>query len=471
MRPRILFINAVNPNDEGEIDMPPLGLGYLVSSLREEFGDDAIKFKIINQNVAQEIKNFKPDFVGITSTTKNYGRAIDYAKIVKRYDLPVVIGGVHISTLPSSLTNDMDVAVIGEGEETIIDLFNLFEREKSFAKNKLERIDGIAFKNNGKLILTRRRKPIEPLDKIPVPARDLFEIGSATHMLTSRGCLYRCVFCSTSHFWGKPRFFSAEYVVNEIKTLVEKYKVKDILIFDDLFTINLKRIEQIVRLLKKEDIIGRVAFHCNARANHLNDRMMQLLKKMNVKSLVMGLESGCERTLKYLKANTVTVEDNKKAVELCHKYRIGCNASFIIGSPEETEKDILATLKFIKKTQVDNFNIFILTPLPGTPVWGYAKKRNLIDEKNIDWNVLDITADNLEDAVILSEKLSKERLYDLFMKFKKLAKSRRVKYVIKTGFKNPYRIPTFLIEKFKGLRRKYCRVMQQKVVIEKNRFL
>jgi radical SAM superfamily enzyme YgiQ (UPF0313 family) len=433
MKPKILFINA---NEESSTDLP-LGLGYLVSSLREEFGRNSMKFKIVNQNIEEEINNFKPHIVGITSTTKNYGKAINYAEIAKKHGLLVIIGGVHISTLPLSMTNNMDIAVIGEGERTIIELFNIFEKHENFENDTLKKIDGIAFRNNGKFIQTKRRAPIEPLDKIPFPARDLFNIGSSTHILTSRGCPFNCVFCSTSHFWGSVRFFSADYVANEIKYLVERYKVKDILIFDDLFTFNKERIRKITELLKREDILNKVTFYCNARANMIDGEMVVLLRRMNVRSVVMGLESGCPSTLKYLKADTLTIKDSLNAIKLLKKYAIRYGASFIIGSPKETEKDILTTLEFIRDAKIDNFDVFILTPFPATPLWGYAKKRKLVDDKDMDWSTLDITSINdFDKAVILSENISREKLSKIFWDLKTLSRKRRIIYMTKLGLRN-----------------------------------
>ena len=115
MTVRLLLINAIDITKSLQTSLPPLSLGYLVSSLREEFGDDAFKFKIIDRDVREAIKNFSPDVVGITSVSQNFNYAIKYAKIAKKYKLPVLIGGTHISVLPNTLTKEMDVAVIGEG--------------------------------------------------------------------------------------------------------------------------------------------------------------------------------------------------------------------------------------------------------------------------------------------------------------------------------------------------------------------
>jgi len=412
---RFLFINTVDKTRPTQVSLPPLGLGYLISSLRKKFSKDLIEFKIINSNIKREIKKFKPDIVGITSVSQNYNLATKYAKTIKKYGLPVIIGGIHITSLPSTLTNEMDLAVMGEGEETIIELFDLYKRKRAFNKKDLKKIKGIAFREKGQLVLTEKRKPINPLDKIPMPARDLMTINKSTTMFTSRGCPYRCVFCASSRFWGKVRFFSAEYVVKEIKHLFTHYNVNHIGFWDDLFVADRKRLRKIFELLKKEKLLNKLSFGCTVRSNLVDEKLVQLLAKMNFKAVSLGLESASPQILRYLKGETINVDNHLSAIKILKKYRIEPNASFIIGSPKETKDEILRTLKFIKKNPLHSFDTYILTPFPGTPVWQYAKKRGLVSE-NMDWNALDIDFQkSYKKAVILSEKLSRQELFPQYL--------------------------------------------------------
>jgi len=445
---KFLFINAINPSCEMETSFPHLGIGYLISSLREKFKDNAFEFKVIDTDIQDEIVKFKPDIVGISSVTQNYNKAIGYAKIAKEYKLPVVIGGVHISMLPSTLTRDMDVGVIGEGEKTICDLADTFLKNKCFDSEELKNISGLVYWNKeGGFCLTEKRKLIKNIDEIPLPTRDLLKIESNTHMFTSRGCPFRCSFCASSRFWDRVRFFSAEYVVNEIKQLVNEYKVKSINFFDDLFILDRKRIKNIIKLLEKENILGKVVFGCEARSNMIDDELIQLLKKMNVKYIAMGLESGCQKTLDYLKGTNITIGDNLNAIKTIKKYGLEANASFIIGSPMETKENIMETLRFIKKSKLDSFGVFVLTPFPGTPIWNYAKSRGLVNEK-MNWDKLDVNfVNNYGSAIILSEKLTRQEIIELFFKFERLSKFKKIKYLINLGLKNPQKIPGFFIKK------------------------
>src|SRR5574340_983123 len=177
MKTKFLFINAINPCRGIETMYPPLGIGYLISSLRRKFGKNACEFRVINTDIEEEITSFKPDIVGISSTSQNYNKAISYAKIAKKYKLPVICGGVHITMLPSSLTRDMDVGVIGEGEETICDLFELFLKKRPLLIDDLQKIPGIIYWNGrGSSEVTERRELISLLDTIDLPARDVLDI-------------------------------------------------------------------------------------------------------------------------------------------------------------------------------------------------------------------------------------------------------------------------------------------------------
>jgi len=437
-----MFINAINPIKDIESGLQPVGLGYLISSLRERFGQDYIKFKVIDRDIEQEIKKFKPDIIGITSVSQNYNRAIKYTKIAKKYGIPVIMGGMHISALPSTLTKDMDAGIIDEGEQTIIELFNLFEKKGCLDVNELENIDGIAFKKDNKLIVTKKRKPIVPLDKIPMPARDLFTIKDSTCMFTSRGCPYRCTFCASSRFWGNVRFFSAEYVVNEIKYVVERYNVKEIQFWDDLFVADKIRLRKILELLQKENILDKVSFTCSARSNLVDDELASLLKQMNMKSVGMGLESASPTILEYLKGKGITIDNHRNAIKILRKYGIEPHTSFIIGSPKETKKEILQTFRFIKKNKLTHFNVYILTPFPGTPVWDYAKARNLISE-DMDWNALGLSfSENHNKAIIVSETLTRDELYHLYLLFR----NQKLKVLISNTLKHPLRIPRVLLK-------------------------
>lgn len=422
---RVLFINAIDPISEVESRYPGLGLAYLVSSLRSHFGDNYFNFRIIESGSESEVKKqiseFRPDIVGISSVSHNFNLAKEYTVFAAGRNIPVIMGGVHISMLPHSLPKEAILGCIGEGERTIVEIFRLFESHRSFPKNELGKIKGIVYHDDGgRLVITEPAPLIDNLDEIEMPARDLLTIKKHSYIFSSRGCPYRCVFCASSRFWDRVRLFSAEYVVKEIKELHEKYGVEMISFFDDLFIINPQRLADIAVLLKKEGLCGKIKFTCSCRANLVNENIAKLLKSMGVVSIGMGLESGSKRILNYLKGETVSIEQNKKAVEILKKYDIAVNASFIIGSPDETKEEIMETYRFIKESSLDLVDIYILMPFPGTPVWDYAKEKNLVSD-DMDWSKLTSNFDrDYRKALIISELYNREEIYKFYKKFRRL---------------------------------------------------
>lgn len=430
----ILKLGLINPAGElgdFEKNLPPLGLGYIASYLQRYYGNLDIKIT----SDLEEIIRFKPDIIGVTGYTQNFQIVKKMSEQLKNeLDVPILLGGHHITTVPACLPDSCDIGVMGEGEETMHQLLLNYERS-GFSKESLKYVEGIVFKNKS-ITITEKRELIEPIDKIPFPDRDLFNLNTKiTHIMTSRGCPYRCCYCSSCIFWNRVRMFTPEYVVNEIELLINKYNINNIIIYDDVFILNKERVKRISELIEEKDINNRVSFSVQARVNLITDDICQHLKKMNVTSIGFGFESGSDRILKSLKGDNISVSMSRKAIKLCKKYGFTVFGPFIIGSPHETKKDILKSIKFFNEQPIEDSGIYIATPLPGTSLWDYALKRDLVSYE-MDWSLLDpyITEPTqiLNRNVILSDKLSKRELYELFMKFKSEVENKKINQV-----KNP----------------------------------
>lgn len=448
---KIWLINCINDNRKRAVETSYTSLGnsYIASYVQKYGGFCDITITDTGQNFGCELLDkIKPDIVGISTVTQNYDIAQEIGRKVKtKLNIPIIVGGHHITALPNNL-GCADIGVLGEGEQTFLEILQEYEAS-GLDEKRLDKIDGIVYRYNNELKITRGRKQIRPLDRIPFPARDLLHLSSNNlYMFTSRGCPYNCVFCSSSAFWQGTRFFSAEYVVNEIKELLDKYNAKYINLYDDLFIADKKRLEKIAELIKKEKIDERITFACLARANLVDEEIASLLKSMNVKHVSMGLESGSERVLKYLKGGTVTVKQNEQAVNILKKYHFEVDASFIIGSPGETIEDCVQTLKFLKRTKIDNGETYVLLPFPGTKVWEDAKQKGLLND-HMKWAAFEIYMEDNAERILVADKLEKEELLYAIKLFKTEWANRARKQFLRHAIRHPTQLPVFIVKKIK----------------------
>ena len=194
----------------------------------------------------------------------------------------------------------------------------------------------------------------------------------------------------------------------------------------------------------------RVKFSCWGRAETINQDITDILKSMNMVSVIMGLESGTDRILKYLKGNNSSVEKNQQAVNLLKDAGIQTNADFIIGAPDETYEDILKTKNFIKKSRLDFSAVNILMPFPGTALWDYAFSKNLVNNE-MDWSTMDFTKFMKKEnsTPMLNKHLSREELYKAYKDIKRVCIYKSLKALPRSPWLNelPRLIYNRLLEK------------------------
>jgi len=410
---------------------PPLGLGYLASALEKNGHEvrviDSLAMGYDLADVKRTVQKFDPELVGITATTPAIYDAYSIARVVKEVnpDCRTVLGGPHVTFMARETLEEcpqVDVVVKGEGEQTIAELAS---------GKKLRAIKGIAFRKKGKIKESEKRGFVKNLDEIPFPAyhslpMKKYEMRGIKFaaMVTSRGCPFQCVFCSSSKLCGKIwRGRSPENVLEEIKLLREKFRVREIEFLDDTFTLNKERTKALCALIRKEKVD--ISWSCSSRVDTINEELARELKEAGCHSIYLGVESGSQRSLNFLKKG-INLNQAKKAVTVLKKLKLNTVSTFIIGIPGETVKAIEKTIKFAKKLTPTLAQFTILTPYPGTEIYEFARKNDLLLTK--DW--------------------SKYTTLDPVMKLPRLT-AQRLKGLLRNAYISFYCRPTQILRIFK----------------------
>lgn len=417
----------VNLTREAE---PPLGLASMAGYLKQHaaFCHTVI---IDRQDPMPALRKEQPDLVGISALSFMFPAANRLAAQIKnKLRVPVIVGGYHITALPGHLAqSNFDVGVLGEGEQTAAELVTCAHATGGLKPEDLRSIRGLVFKNeNGHNEQTPDRPLIEPLDVIPMPARDFLNMenvyllprragfsqpGIYAAMLTSRGCPYHCAFCSPSRFWNGFRTCSPVHVVDEMEHLLDRYRVDGVVIWDDLFAVNRERLADIVALAETRGLPRRLQCFVFSRTNLIHQDTADLLHRLNVSAIFFGLESGSESVLSYLKKGSVTVDDNLRALRLCKQYGMRTIGTVIVGAPEETDADIDETLALIQRPELDQAIVCHLKPLPGTEVWEHAKGVGVVSE-DIDWPYDRLSSWAFDPGLVLTQHLSAQHLQERY---------------------------------------------------------
>lgn len=414
------FIQARHPIDRA--DMTALSYGYLRAATE---GID-VEWQFFNS--ADEVTEC--DLLGVSSASQDIEDASKIAIFVKsRYpQTTVVLGGLHITSFPDLLPQSFDVGVIGEGDQTIKELVAWKKGQTTLGS-----INGIVFRHTDQVVRTSPRNPLV-LDSLPYPYR---KPGDQPYFLTSRGCPFRCAFCGSSVIWGKPRYFSAQYLVSEIEEVLRQSpSTSMIALWDELFISNRQRLEEFV-LLVERGLAKRVKFSLNVRANLVTDELCDLLKRMNTFQVYFGAESGSDKVLAYLNKG-LTADINQRAVDTLNKHGLFVGLSMIIGCPGETETDVRSSYDFVVRNSeagkvssiATGFNI--LSPMPHTKVWSDAVNKGLITD-DFEWHRLAVWAwyrsmrvKSLEEwinirrrnsSIYMGDMLAEERLFELMLEY------------------------------------------------------
>ncbi len=438
--------------------IPPVGLVYIATYIRDVVGLRNENIKILEKNysnIEEDLEKFSPDIIAFTSMTVEYGKIIKFAKKIRdKHNVPFVLGGVHISTLPQSLDRVFNVGVIGEGEKTFAELIEIYLKNGFLSIEKFNGVKGVVFFDDKKLKINPMRESIVNLDELPIPdfkfvnsnyfrkeeIPSISDIGVKCYLISSRGCPYRCVFCSTSHFWGSMRLHSPDYTARIVKKFIDDFGSDYIKVMDDLFTISPKRLRELKESFEKYSILDKIkGIECQPRANLMSDELCIAMKDLKIKVLNFGFESGSERMLKWLKNGSVSVELNKGAILLCKKYGFYAYGSLMYGSPGETIEDMEKTNDFIDFASRNNARYiwsFVATPFPNTLFWEIALERGKVSN-NMDWDLL--SHHNLDKPLLLDDSIDKVEFKKVFLRGRKKLTKLKIKLIKEFIVNNPIR--------------------------------
>lgn len=454
---------------------PMLGLGFLTAYLKK-YGRHKYNIGLADENIDSDIRKaitrFRPHIVGITATTPQLLAASRIGEFIKSFDrnIFIVVGGPHPTVLPEATLKDFksfDIVSIGESEQTFLEIVDTYiENTSSFRKN-LRNIKGIAYRESGQIFLTSPREFIENLDDIPLPDRDIFNRAyyfnrprqvirglskRSTHIMSSRGCPYDCIYCSSKLLWKNIlRFHSPERVVDEIGELLGKFKLEAVFFEDDLFIADKNRVMQICQGLIKKGYYNKIAWAAQLRSNQISERDLALLKLMKEAGCIQiefGFESGSERFLKIIKKNTATVEQNQSALNLVKKAGLRVFGNFIFGFQGETEEDMEKTKNFILKNYqyLDYFQAYVATAYPGTDFWNECVNAGII--KNPRWDRFSMgIAKNDIFSKTASKKQVESIISDLtYLSFKKIIWKEKLLWMLTRLCDDPRYVASMIIK-------------------------
>lgn len=372
----------------------PLGLlyisGYLNENNVENYVYDSTFYSKIEQ--LQFIKDKQPKAIAIYTNLMTKINVIELVKILKNeadYGFPkIILGGPDITyNLENYLKTGVDFLVIGEGEQTTLELY-----EAILSHGNYSEIHGICYLENGEIKKTPPRIRMKSLKELPLPNRAAIPIDkyleiwkthhgqSSMTVSTQRGCPYTCKWCSTAVYGQSYRRRPPNMVAAELKMLKNTYNPDGIWFVDDVFSVSFKWIEKFHEEVIKQDAI--IPFECITRAERLNDHILQLLKEAGCFRIWIGAESGSQKIIDAMDRR-VDVNVVKKAIQDTNALGIETGTFIMVGYPGETIEDIEATTQYLIEANPTHFTITKAYPIKGTSLYNEIEHKIT---KQPDWD-------------------------------------------------------------------------------------
>ncbi|UCD77127.1 MAG: B12-binding domain-containing radical SAM protein [Desulfobacterales bacterium] len=368
----------------------PWGLATLASYYREAGYDvsilDGQAMQLPKEELLPEIDKFDFDIVGITSFSTQYPAVKMFAKYIKENrNVPVIVGG-PLATYQAEMvlqTTDADVCVIGEGEIAGLEILQSWKN--------LAGVKGIAFRQNGKIVMTSSQDRFVDLDQLPLPDFSLFDMekyvrhknkfaGSsqkgirAMTFITSRGCPYRCHFCSKS--CQSFRSLSPNKLYEMIARLKNEFKLDEIYFGDELFLSSKSKFKELAPLLSALNL----PWAGQARVNLVDKEFLGLIKTTNCVGIGYGIESGSQKILNNMNKKT-TVKQIESAMIYTQQLKIPIKVQLIFGYPGEDETTLQETIELFKRVDHPGRRFTVITPIPGSKLYDDCLTQGLIKDE------------------------------------------------------------------------------------------
>jgi len=406
MKNKINNIVLVIPNGlwvgTRSFNIHPYSVCLLASVLKDYFNVVIVDANINNftlQQTVNEILSLSPDVIGISTMSIEYAdsanRLINSIKLGNE-DVIVVMGGVHPTVMPENClkNNNIDYIIMSEGEKRFLNLLNAIQNNEGF-----EKIDGIGYVQDKKIIIQPHKNYIDNIDELPFPDYSLvnYEKYSTNHnkyslynnprylpyavTITTRGCPFNCVFCSSRSILGsKCRMRSASNVLQEIDWLVQHYGIKEIIFLDDNLLLNRKRFIEILEGLieRKYNLHWKAT---NVPAFALDKGLLELMKKSGCYQITLPIESGNQFVLSNIINKPLKLSHAVEVIKQAKKFDYEIACLFVIGLPGETWDQIMETVNFADFIDVDWVVFSIATPFPNTDLYEIAKSKGYLNPK------------------------------------------------------------------------------------------
>jgi radical SAM superfamily enzyme YgiQ (UPF0313 family) len=385
------------------------------------------------------------ELVGIGSTTLQIGKTLKTFEKIKKINPKIitVLGGIHGTIMPKETLKEsgfVDYIVLGEGEKPFNNLVNFLEHK---GKIKLKNINGIAYREKGKIIVNPPNfdDMLKP-EEMPFPAYDLFPMNKYVAQITyaktfpsysllcSRGCVFRCAFCNACDvFGGRVRYRPVDTVIEEILYLKQKYNAKGLFFQDSTFTCNNQWVKEFCKKMIEKRI--NIPWACGSRTDTVNEELLRLMKRAGCWEISFGIESGNQKSLDLINKKT-TVEQNTKILKLSMKTGIYTFANYILCLPGETKEDVLNTIRYAKKMATPMALFYLPIPFPKTALWDICKKKGILRE-NAPWE--EFNAWDISNPVYINPLIGKEEM----------------KRLLNYAFTSYYRTPSVILKNLKEI--------------------